>query len=307
MEPTVVCIGGANLDRKLKLCEPLRMGTSNPVVSQVSCGGVARNVAENLTRLDCHVFLLSTFSDDLEGNWLLKQMETVGIDVSLSLKVSGKRSGTYTALQSPEGEMLLAMADMQLADMISVEYLERAWRSMKSPDAVFLDTNFPSPVITWVIDQCRADGLVLHVDPVSAVKCGKLPEVLEGIDTLQPNLNELESLTGKTLATTEQRINACKDLLSRGVKKVVLSLGTEGLLFVSEGIEFSLPAIAVQVKDVTGAGDALCAGVLWGHLKGWPHRLSTQAGMTMAAKLMECDSSVWPGLHSEFLESLVNT
>ena len=58
------------------------------------------------------------------------------------------------------------MADMELADSMSVEtfgkILERSWDS----DAVFLDTNFPEPVLNWVIEQClqRAE---LHVDPVS--------------------------------------------------------------------------------------------------------------------------------------------
>ena len=110
MKPTVLCIGGANLDRKLRLSEPLRMGTSNPVMSEVSPGGVARNVAENLARLGCKVRLLSTFSDDLEGNWLLDHLNSAGVDVSPSFIVPGRKSGSYTALQDAQGEMLLAMA-----------------------------------------------------------------------------------------------------------------------------------------------------------------------------------------------------
>ena len=117
MKPSVLCIGGANLDRKLKLSEPLRMRTSNPVTSEVSPGGVARNVAENLARLGCKVGLLSTFSDDLEGNWLLDHLNSAGVDVSPSLIVPGRKSGSYTALQDAEGEMLLAMADMEIADL----------------------------------------------------------------------------------------------------------------------------------------------------------------------------------------------
>ena len=99
MKPSVLCIGGANLDRKLRLSETLRMGTSNPVSSEVSPGGVARNVAENLALLGCKVRLLSTFSDDLEGNWLLDHLNSAGVDVSPSLIVPGRKSGSYTALQ----------------------------------------------------------------------------------------------------------------------------------------------------------------------------------------------------------------
>ena len=306
MNPTVLCIGGANLDRKLKLSEPFKMGTSNPVTSQISCGGVARNVAENLTRLDYCAVLLSTFSDDLDGSWLLGQIESMGIDCSPSLKQPGMNSGSYTALQNPDGEMLLAMADMQLADSITVDQMEKIWKSMSLPDAVFLDTNFPKAVLKWVIEQCRKNRLVLHVDPVSVAKSRKLPESLEGIDTLQPNLDELESLTGTSLLKHEQQIDACKSLLERGVKKVVLSLGSGGLLWVSEESQFSIPAISVKVTDVTGAGDALCAGVLWGQIKGYSNQISSEAGMMMATKTMECDSSVWPGLRPSYLKPLLD-
>ena len=158
--------------------------------------------------------------------------------------------------------MLLAMADMELADSMSVDHLEKSWNALGIPDAVFLDTNFPEPVLNWVIEQCLQGGLELHVDPVSVPKSRKLPNSLEGIHTLQPNLDELESLTGKSLSKREDRMDACQSLLDQGVKKIILSLGSEGLQFVSRKHQFMLPVIPVKARDVTGAGDALCAGVL---------------------------------------------
>ena len=100
-------------------------------------------------------------------------------------------------------------------------------------------------------------------------------------------------------------MDACQSLLDQGVKKIVLSLGSEGLQFVSRKHQFMLPVIPVKARDVTGAGDALCAGVLWGNLKGGSVQMSAQAGLMMAAKTMECDSSVWPDLQPEFLEPLL--
>ena len=305
MNPTVLCIGGTNLDRKMKLSQPLRMGSSNPVSSQISCGGVARNVAENLVRLGIKVVLLSIFSDDLEGNWLLDQTKSMGIDSSPSIKLPGKSSGSYTTLNDSDGEMLMAMADMQIADSINVDQLETIWKTIHLPDAVFLDTNFPKPVIQWIIDQCRKSSLELHVDPVSVAKTLKLPESLEGIHTLHPNLAELESLTRNSLSSQQQQIDACKHLLHRGVKHVVLSLGASGIVWVGEDTLFSLPAKRLKAQDVTGAGDALCAGILWGHLMGCSKKTSSEAGMMMAAKTMESHSSVWTGLQPSFLEPLL--
>ena len=50
-ENEVVCIGGANVDRKFHLNGGAQLGTSNPAAMSVSVGGVARNIADNLGRL----------------------------------------------------------------------------------------------------------------------------------------------------------------------------------------------------------------------------------------------------------------
>ncbi|MGA9225988.1 MAG: winged helix-turn-helix transcriptional regulator, partial [Mesobacillus sp.] len=47
----VLCVGGANIDRKIWSKSQLELGTSNPAESSKSCGGVARNIGENLGRL----------------------------------------------------------------------------------------------------------------------------------------------------------------------------------------------------------------------------------------------------------------
>src|SRR5690606_24733751 len=65
-EKTVVCIGGANVDRKFRMEKPAQMGTSNPASVTRSVGGVARNVAENLGRLGHRVKLMSIAGNDPE-------------------------------------------------------------------------------------------------------------------------------------------------------------------------------------------------------------------------------------------------
>ena len=127
---------------QVEVVRAFKNGHFKPCFQRSRPGGVARNVAENLARLGCKVRLLSTFSEDLEGNWLLDHLNSAGVDVSPSLIVPGRKSGSYTALQDAQGEMLLAMADMELADFMSVDHLEKSWNALGIPDAVFLDTNF---------------------------------------------------------------------------------------------------------------------------------------------------------------------
>ena len=67
MKP-IICIGGANVDRKFYAKHEIANGTSNPVKSSRTIGGVARNIAENLGRLGEKVELISVRGSDSEWN-----------------------------------------------------------------------------------------------------------------------------------------------------------------------------------------------------------------------------------------------
>src|SRR5690625_7316765 len=78
---TIACIGGMNVDRKFYAKDSLQYETSNPATSSVSVGGVARNIAENLGRLDERVTLFSVSGED--GDWeMLKQLSSEYMDLS---------------------------------------------------------------------------------------------------------------------------------------------------------------------------------------------------------------------------------
>ncbi|HEY4689215.1 MAG TPA: PfkB family carbohydrate kinase, partial [Anaerolineae bacterium] len=69
----VLVIGAAGLDIKGRAAGPLLPGTSNAGRVRRSLGGVARNVAENLARLDVNVTLLTAVGDDAAGRQIMEQ------------------------------------------------------------------------------------------------------------------------------------------------------------------------------------------------------------------------------------------
>ena len=294
MKLSILCIGGVNQDRKLLLQQPQRKSTSNPVETVYSAGGVARNVAENLARLGCPVQFLGAFGNDAEGPKLRTELERLHIDCSMSPVIADKRTGSYISVHGPDGEMLHAYADMEIAGSILVEHLEPVWSQPDPPQAVFLDTNCVAEVVAHVIEQCHAASIPLHVDPVSVVKTKKLPFSLEGVDTLYPNLEELQALTGREVLNRDTRYEACVSLVKRGVKRVILSLGPGGLTAVDAQECLHFDPSPVKVVDVTGAGDALTAGFMWGSWKGKTLTGRCRMGMRLAERTLASELSVVP-------------
>lgn len=83
-------------------------------------------------------------------------------------------------------------------------------------------------------------------------------------DLIKPNLRELEALCGKKLGTEKEILREALKLLDQGVARVVVSLGSEGALFVKDQEIWRADPLPVRVSSTVGAGDAMLAGVLAG-------------------------------------------
>ena len=78
LSPRVCVIGGANVDIHGAAYQPLRLRDSNPGSVHVSPGGVARNVAENLSRLGLDCRLVTAVGKDPNGEMLLAHGREAG-------------------------------------------------------------------------------------------------------------------------------------------------------------------------------------------------------------------------------------
>ncbi|WAA08607.1 carbohydrate kinase [Fervidibacillus albus] len=301
-EGTVVCLGGANVDKKVVFQEKMQMYTSNPVRSYKTAGGVARNVAENLGRLGVNVSLITAVGDDTEGKWLLEQSKR-WMDVSLSWSVPNASTGNYTAVLSDDGEMVLALADMDIYEQVDFSSIESRWNFIGASSYVFLDTNLPKETIEQTIERCDQENIRLCVNLVSAPKAKKLPEQLDGINLLIANRDEVEAITGLNVETELEE--AADQLLNRGVEQFIITLGKKGVRYYSKSDGSGhFPAPNVDVKDVTGAGDSLAAGVLYALNKQKDLKTACKYGLASSYITLQSNDTVASEMNADYLETV---
>ncbi len=99
----VLAIGAAGVDMVGHVGGPLEAHTSNPARIRLACGGVARNVAENLARLGQPTTLISAIGNDFFGVHLRQQLEEAGVETSGLLVLEDRPSGAYLAVVDPGG------------------------------------------------------------------------------------------------------------------------------------------------------------------------------------------------------------
>ncbi|MFC5703826.1 carbohydrate kinase [Cohnella faecalis] len=297
----VLCIGGANLDSKAIGKRTIRPASSNPVDVTQSCGGVARNIAENLAKLSCRTFLLTLVGDDKAGEWLLEETRKAGVDTSPSLMQREMKTGAYTAVLNPDGEMALAFADMAIYDLFSPRLLQEKWPHIAGSQLVIADTNPSADSLAYLIERCRDEKLPLFVDPVSSEKAKKLPERLEGVTAIFPNLEEACELAGVPITDEADAESLAAAIHLRGAEHVFVTLGKNGVAYGGAEGSRSFPVIPTEVVEVTGAGDAFVAGIAYGILQNHSYSEACRFGLAAAHLTLQSSESVSSRFNEEAL------
>ena len=131
------------------------------------------------------------------------------------------------------------------------------------------------------IIRLHAEGVKTLLDPAPAAP---LPmEVYPAIDIIKPNEHEAEILTGVHIQTPEDAYRAADILIKRGVKTVIITLGAGGTVIVSSDEKCFVPALIVEAKDTTGAGDIFSGSFLAALSKGYALREAVRYANCAAA------------------------
>ncbi|MGZ8318395.1 MAG: carbohydrate kinase [Telluria sp.] len=302
---TVICIGAANLDRKLRSLDTLQMGTSNPARQDESFGGVARNIAENLARLGAQVGLVTAVGDDSSGNALLTHAEGAGIDTRGSLRLGGSCSGTYTAILDQQGDMVLALADMALYDQLTPDFMARAQPQRASAALTVADMNLPHDTLRTLLDDAVRESVPLVIVAVSQPKMERLPADLSGLRLLILNQGELEARVGKAIASEADLAEACAAVQAQGAQDLIVTSGAGGVSFTTPRGIAHLPALDASIVDVTGAGDAFAAAVCWTLYQGTADLAhACRRGLHLSAMTVACGDTVSPALAPDSLDAV---
>ncbi|OAH57393.1 MULTISPECIES: carbohydrate kinase [Bacillaceae] len=304
-ESSIVCIGGANTDRKARTNQKVRLYSSNPVKITEVCGGVARNFAENLSRLGCSTSLMTCVGDDKEGNWILKQTKSQGVDVSQVWVFPTERTGTFTTLLDINGESIVSMADMNIYEKITTSMIDEKWSYIVASKAVFLDTNIPKECISYLIKRCSDENIPIYIDPVSSAKARKLPLRLDGVELLIPNQEEAEMLAEIKIDSIKDCQSACEKIRQRGVQKVIITLGDQGIYYFSTEESGHLSPFKADIVDVTGAGDAFASCAIYGIMNKESLFSACQLGLAGAALTLQTEESISSFLKPEKLHEIV--
>ncbi|WP_223594577.1 carbohydrate kinase [Neobacillus bataviensis] len=299
----VICIGGANIDRKFHVKEKAQLGTSNPIYATQNAGGVARNIAENLGRLGLEVSLISTSGADKDWS-IIEEASSLYMNLETVTQFPEKSTGSYTAVLDSTGELIIALADMEVYEAITPDLLLKHDVILSRSKCIMVDLNCPKETVQFLCHFAKSHDIPIVLIPVSSPKMNRLPDDLDGVTWLITNRDESESYFHMEINNEEDWKNAVGKWLSLGIANVVITNGKKGSMIgnKTEGI-FQVPSIETkEIVDVTGAGDAFSSAVIYSWLEGKSLIEIAKAGSINASKTLQSSYTVRQDLSAEKLQ-----
>ena len=293
-QPGAVVIGGANVDLKARSTARATSRTSNPGHGSMAPGGVGRNIAETLARLGDRVDLITVVGRDPMGDNLLDHTAAAGVGIAHVARTD-RPTGTYTAVLDADGELIVAVADMESTAELGAEQLHAARDIISTAGVLVLDGNLSLDAFDHALDL--AAGVRTVFEPVSVPKATGLRDAIDArVHAVTPNRDELGALTDLPTRTDRQVRRAAAVLHARGVELVWIRLGERGSVLSTTDDVIELPAMATTVEDVTGAGDAMLGAFCHILLQGGSPEEAARFGHAAAALTIASPHTVRPDL-----------
>lgn len=294
----VAVLGSALVDISAKSFQPLTPNDSSPGKTTMHSGGVGRNIAETLARLNANVSLITNMGDDVFAKKMLDELQHVGVNTSYIQQLSGP-SSTYTSIFNNEGELLYGISDVKFADIVP-QHISKA---LEEADVLVFSSNH-SPEITQALIQKYRDKIIV-VDPISIAKCQVYLDVLPCIHTLKCNVLEAEAFTNLKIKTLDDIPKVAQAILNLGVKRVFITLGQDGSYY-SNGTQSGFVAsISTEVINVSGAGDAFTSGLIFGILQNFNLEETVSFATYLAKTALESEKPVNPNLLDNVLNYII--
>ena len=286
----VVTIGGSNVDIISRSKKKILIGESNISEIDLTAGGVIRNITENLCYLKHNCYLITVFGDDEFGNYLKDNCKNSGININQSLNIKLGNTATYLSVNDHTGEMLVAANDTKILENLTPEFLSSKKSLINDAAAIVIDANLSINTLKYIFNNFK--NKFIFADPVSLTKSVKLKKYLSLINVIKPNLEEAKFLFNLRSVGTRY-LNALRlSLLEKNVEKLIISLGSKGVISYNNGEIKKISTRKQRVQNVNGAGDALMAGLIHGYLKNWEWDYNVKFAISMANISLQSKSTV---------------
>lgn len=276
----IVVIGSINMDL-VTICERAPRGGETLLGKKFMQipGGKGANQAVTMGKMNSPVSMLGKIGREGMGDILLDSMKKDGIDIS-NIEYCDETTGIAKIIVEENGQNRIIVVPGANYEVDS-SYIDRHLDAIKNCDILVTQLEIPIETVKYSLKKAKEFGKITILNPAPATKLDE--EIILNSDYIIPNETELELLSGMSITDEKSVINAADVLLKKGVKGLIVTLGSKGCMYISKVERKAFPAYRVKAIDTTAAGDSFIGGFVNGLASGLNFEESIDRGTKVAA------------------------
>ena len=242
-------------------------------------GGKGANQAVTMGKMKSPVSMLGKIGREGMGDILLDSMKKDGIDIS-NIEYCDETTGIAKIIVEENGQNRIIVVSWANYEVDS-SYIDRHLDAIKNCDILVTQLEIPIETVKYSLKKAKEFGKITILNPAPATKLDE--EIILNSDYIIPNETELELLSGMSITDEKSVINAADVLLKKGVKGLIVTLGSKGCMYISKVERKAFPTYRVKAIDTTAAGDSFIGGFVNGLASGLNFEESIDRGTKVAA------------------------
>ncbi|MCM8831104.1 MAG: D-glycero-beta-D-manno-heptose-7-phosphate kinase [Candidatus Omnitrophica bacterium] len=224
------------------------------------CGGAA-NVGRNIVSLGAEVSLCGVIGNDNFGKRLRSLIKQNNINDKFVIDDKTRPTTIKTRILAQHQQMLrLDWESVEfLSEKINDKILKLIENEIKNYDAVIIEDygkGVINPTLVGeIVALCNEKNKIVTVDPKE-----EHFQYYKNVTALTPNLAEAQAMAQFKIRSKDQLPILADAIIKKlNPKALLITLGEDGMMLFSEKITKHIPTTALEVFDVTGAGDTVIA------------------------------------------------
>ena len=263
-------------------------------------GGVGRNVAEDVANVNLHPTLVTLVDQTGAGQDVIDKLKRHKVNTDY-IRATPNGMGTWLAVFDSTGDVTASISQRpDLRPMLQI-LEEQGDEIFRDADAVIVEIDIDKNVVKKAFELARKYNKKVYSVVANMSIALERRTFLKEIACFVCNRQEAgilfyEDFEGKSVP---EMVDIIADRVQKAkMQALIVTMGPDGAVYADiNGNKGWCPALKVQVRDTTGAGDAFCAGVAIGMTYGKDIADACRIGTKMAAAVITTADNVCPRFH----------
>ncbi|MCD7863490.1 MAG: PfkB family carbohydrate kinase [Lachnospiraceae bacterium] len=260
-------------------------------------GGVSRNVVENIANVELRPTFISLVDNTAMGADVIHKLQRHKVNTHY-IRTVPQGMGTWLAVFDTTGDVAGSISQRPNLMPLLKTLEKHGDEIFANADSIVVEIDIHKEIVKKVFELAEKYHKKVYAIVSNISIAIKRRDFIKQLDCFACNQQEAGILFAKDYSDIEPE--QMEDALAEQVKNaqiqsMVVTMGSKGSVYVDQdGNKGFFPAMKVQVKDTTGAGDAFCSGLVIGLTYHKTLQEAVEIGTRLAASVIVSSENVCP-------------